>query len=265
MLREFFALWLDRGSRFARRFGYDRDALCLAARHRRCRQAWAPHLKAARTLILESAATAPGRDTAVILGSGLCLDVPLAELCGRFRQVYLVDAHHPRAARTLAAGFSNARLVAADVTGMALAAERAAASGTPLPHPAPVPDPLPGVVADFTASVNLASQLAIPFYKMLGGRVAETDLAFFCRELIEAHFDWLAGLPGRTCLLCDKAWQRVDGGRLIESLDALEGVSLPGPDRAWTWCIAPSPEESFAYDRQNLVWGYRDFAAARKG
>ena len=264
MLRELLSFWLDRGSRFARRFGYDRDAVCIAARHRRCREAWAPHLEAARTLILESAATACGRETAVILGSGLCLDVPVAELCARFHRVFLVDAHHPRSSRKLAGKFPNARLVAADVTGMTLAVERAVAKGSPLPSPAPVPDPLPGVVADFTASVNLASQLPLPFYKVLGARVPEAVLGGFCRALIEAHFDWLGNLPGRTCLLCDKAWQRFDGGRLIESQDALEGAALPGPDRVWTWRIAPSPEESFAYDRHNLVWGYRDFSAAQK-
>ncbi len=262
MLRELFAYWRDRGSRVARRFGHDREAVSIAARHRRCREAWEPHLRAARELVLESAAAAPGRETAVVLGSGLCLDVPLAELAGAFGRVLLVDAHHPRPARTLAGTFPNVRLVAADVTGLALAAESAARAGRELPSPRPVPDPLPGVRPDFTVSLNLASQLPIPFHKALGRRLDEAVLSAFGRELIEAHLEWLAGLPGRVCLLCDTAWQRVDAGRVIESRDALEGVRLPEPDRSWIWRIAPRPEESFSHDRQNLVWGYRDFQAA---
>jgi hypothetical protein len=265
MLRELFALWRDRGTRLARRFGLDQEAVRIAARHRRCRTAWASHLAAVRALVLASAATAPGRDTAVILGSGLCLDVPLAELSACFRSVVLVDIHHPRPARRLARAFPNIRLVAADVTGMAQAAERLARAKKPLPLPVPPPDPLPGVRPDFTASLNLASQLPIPFYRTLGGRVDEAELAAFGRGLIEAHLAWLAGLPGRTCLVCDTLWQRLDSRGVLESEDALEDVGLPEPDRVWTWSIAPRPEESLSYDRQNQVWGYADFSASWNG
>jgi hypothetical protein len=263
MLRELFALWRDRGSRAARRFGHDREAVSIAARHRRCHAAWAPHLEAVKAFILESAATAAGTGTAVILGSGLCLDVPLAELCTRFREVFLVDVHHPRQARALAKRYRNIRLIETDVTGMVQSADFAAKSATPLPHPVPVPDPLPGLTADFTASVNLASQLAIPFRKILDGKTPEAELAAFCRGLIEAHVRWLESLPGQTCLVCDRTWQCVDGEEILESLDALEGVVLPPPDRSWIWRIAPRPEESHAYDRQNQVWGYCDIKAAR--
>jgi hypothetical protein len=263
MLRELIALWRDRGSRAARRFGHDREAVSIAARHRRCHADWAPHLEAVKTLILESAATVPGKGTAVILGSGLCLDVPLAELCARFRSVLLVDAHHPRPARALAKRFKNVRLIEADVTGMAQAADHAARTATPLPYPVPVPDPLPGLTPDFTASVNLASQLALPFRKILDGKVPEAELTAFCRGLIEAHITWLATLPGRTCLVCDRTWQCVDAGEILESLDALEGIVLPPPDCAWTWRIAPRPEESYSYDRQNRIWGYYDVKAAK--
>jgi len=264
MLRELFTLLRDRGSSVARRFGHDREAAFIAARHGRCRAAWQPHLEAVKSLVLDAADTTPGRGTAVILGSGPCLDVPVAALCARFREVLLVDAHHPRPARALAQQHANIRLIEADVTGMGLLAHRAAKSKASLPHPVPVPNPLPGTQPDFTASLNLASQLPIPFYKALGGRVDEAQLEGFCRGLIEAHFAWLEKLPGRTCLVCDRAWERVDGGEILETSDALEGIVPPRPDRSWTWNIAPRPEESFSYDRQNRVWGYLDFVAARR-
>jgi hypothetical protein len=264
MLRELLTLLRDRGAGLAGWYGHDREAARIAARHRRCRAAWRPHLEAVKALVLEAADAAPARGTAVILGSGPCLDVPVAGLCDRFRRVVLVDAHHPRPARALAGKYANLRLVSADVTGMGHAARQAVRAKARLPHPVPVPGPLPGIEPDFTASLNLASQLPIPFYKTLGGRVDEEELERFCRGLIEAHFAWMDGLPGRTCLVCDTAWERVSGDRLLETCDALEGVVPPPPDREWTWDIAPRPEESFAYDRRNRVWGYLDFRAARR-
>ncbi|OLN26923.1 hypothetical protein DVDV_2382 [Desulfovibrio sp. DV] len=262
MLRELFTLWRDRGSRLARWLGQDREAVSIDARHRRCAAAWEPHLAATRALILDAARTAAGRGTAVVLGSGACLDVPVADLAGQFRQVVLLDAHHPRAARALASRFSNVRLVTADATGMVQAARAAAKSRAPLPCPVPHPDLLGGLRPDLTASVNLASQLSIPFYKLLGRRAAGAAAEAFYQGLVTAHFDWLASLPGRVCLCCDTAWERTDGECLIESRDALEGVALPAPDRTWLWSIAPRPEESLAYDRQNRVAGFLDFAAA---
>ena len=128
--------------------------------------------------------------------------------------------------------------------------------------PCAVADLLGGLEPDLTASVNLASQLSIPFYKLLGRRAAGAGAEAFYQGLVTAHFDWLASLPGRVCLCCDTAWERTDGERLIESRDALEGVALPAPDRTWLWSIAPRPEESLAYDRQNRVAGFLDFAAA---
>ncbi|WP_428560082.1 MAG: hypothetical protein ACP59X_15740 [Solidesulfovibrio sp. DCME] len=262
MLRELFALWRDRGSAVARRLGQDREAVSIDARHRRCRAAWASHLEATKALVLEAAGTAPGHGTALVLGSGACLDVPVAGLAARFAEVVLVDAHHPRPARRLAREHPQVRLVTADATGLAETARLAAKGRLPLPLPVPPPDPVPGLRPDFTASVNLASQLPIPFYGLLGRAIPEQDRQAFYRGLVAAHCDWLAGLPGRVCLVCDTAWERVAAGALLESRDALEGLRLPPPDRAWCWSIAPSPEESHAYDRQNRVAGFLDFAAA---
>lgn len=259
MLRELLAWLRDRGTPLARELGLAREAVSIDARHRRCHRAWASHLEATRAFVLTAAEASPASGTALILGSGACLDVPVAKLAARFDRVILVDAHHPRPARLLARRHANVRLVAADVTGQA----RAARHGVP-PLPVPPPDPVPGVRPDFTASVNLASQLAIPFYGLLGDTVPEDRLQAFLHALVRAHFDWLAGLPGRVCLVCDTAWERVDGEKLLERRDALEGVVLPPPDRSWVWSIAPRPEESLAYDRQNRVAGFLDFATAWK-
>lgn len=262
MLRELCALWLSRASGTARRLGYDREAVSIAARYRRCRAAWTPHLEATKALVLEAAAACPGRDTALVLGSGLCLDVPVAALAKLFATVVLVDAHQPRATRALARSFPNVRLVEADLTGLARTAVQAARSKTaPLPG-VPLPDVACGLRPDFTASVNLASQLPIPLAKLLGRRFSGPDLEALGARLVEAHFAALARLSGRVCLACDVAWERIEEGKVVASTDALTGARRPRPDRVWTWDIAPRPEESFSHDRRNLVHGWLDFGAA---
>ena len=264
MLWELFAYLRDRGSSAARELGLDREAISIDFRHRRCAAAWRPHLEAVRACLLDAAKAAPGRDTAVILGSGSCLDVPVAALADAFATVVLVDAHHPRPARALARQYPNVRLESADVTGLAAQARRAARGRAPLPSPAAHEVPLAGLRPDFTASVNLASQLPIPFYGILGRRLSQEDLSAFGRGLIESHLAWLGSLPGRVCLICDIAWQRADDTGVTQSRNALEGLVLPPPDRSWTWNIAPRPEESPAYDRQNQVAAYLDFGATAK-
>jgi hypothetical protein len=261
MLREIFELCLSRGSRLARQMGHDREAVSIAARHRRQHAAWAPHLEATRQLIRDAAAACPGRGTALILGSGLCLDVPLAQLAGLFATVVLVDAHHPRPARILARSFPNVRCLEADLTGLARTAVLAARGKAALPRAAPIPDLTCGTRPDLTASVNLASQLPIPFANLLGAHFPET----LGRALVEAHFTALARQPGRVCLTCDVAWERIEEGKVVASRDALAGARHPEPERVWSWDIAPRPEESFSHDRRNLVHGWLDFAAAWRG
>lgn len=265
MLRELCEWLLTRETGPARGLHLDREAVAIAARYRRRHEAWAPHLAATRRLILDAAAACPQRGTALVLGSGHCLDVPLPELAAAFARVVLVDAHHPRAARHLAGNWSNVRLVTADLTGLAGWARQAARGKAGLPRPLPVPDLACGERPDFTASVNLASQLPQPFGKLLGRRLSEEALADLGRELVEAHFAALAGLPGRVCLVCDLAWERLAEGRVTAASDALAGAARPAPDREWLWDIAPRPEESFSHDRRNRVGGWLDFKAALAG
>jgi hypothetical protein len=263
MLRECIEWLLAPGSREGRTLGLDREAVAIAARYRRRHAAWDPHLSATRSAILEAAATCPGRGTALLLGSGACLDVPLAELAARFSRVVLADALHPRSARRLARSLGNVRLVEADLTGLGRAAARVGKGKDVLPDPLPVPDLSLGRDPDFTASVNLASQLPLPLARLLGSRLDAASLDRLARQVIEAHFRALARLSGRVCLVCDLAWEKVDAGVVMETRDALEGARLPPPDRTWTWSIAPRPEESFSYDRQNRVGAWLDFTGPR--
>ncbi len=101
-----------------RRLGYLGQVIGTQSRFRRCRSAWAPHLENCRRTILEAARSVADRRKATVLGSGLLLDVPLAELAATFKEVALVDVLHMRSARRAAARFPNVRLVEADVSGV---------------------------------------------------------------------------------------------------------------------------------------------------
>jgi len=262
MLRELFEWLTCPGTGPGRTLGLDREAVAIAARYRRQRAAWAPHLAASRQAILDAAAACPGRGTALVLGSGACLDVPVAELAARFATVVLADAHQPRPARRLAKRHPNVRLVTADLTGLAETARRVRRRGGTLPEPLPTPDVRLGTRPDLTVSVNLASQLPLAVLRLLGSRLEEAAQDRLAREIIEAHFAALARLPGRVCVVCDARWERVEKGRITAVTDALYGARPPAPERTWTWNIAPRPEESPSSDRRNQVWAWLDFTAA---
>ena len=106
-------------SRAQRRLGYLSESVRLLSRSRRCRLAWADHLAAARSAIMQSCADLVRRRTAVILGSGLLDDVPLSYLAERFERVILVDMIHPWPARWMARRHANVSLQIVDLSGCA--------------------------------------------------------------------------------------------------------------------------------------------------
>lgn len=244
---------------WARRLGYLKEAIGIDARYKRCKASWVPHLDNTCQVILASAARCERRRTALIAGSGLCLDLPLAELAEMFGRVVLLDAVHLPAAKKH--GLRNVEHVSLDVTGLTPMLSRG------LNHLPDVPEPefyhiFPDV--DFVVSLNLASQLPLmPVAYLTKRGLLETDeaAAAYSQTIIDAHFRWLAGFKAVRCLVADRRWdvKGVDG-RPIRQDDPLYGISLPGPDRLWTWAVAPRGELTNGQWRENLVAGYMDFS-----
>lgn len=229
MLREWLTYLTTPCSPDARRLGYLREAVSLLSRRERCRAAWAPHELACQDVVRDAMAGLSGR--AVVLGSGLLTEIPLAEMAAAFDEVVLVDMVHLAAARKRARGLSNVRFVGADVTGLLHRVE----PGEPLPTPQPhLPDTVQG--ADFVVSIGLLSQLALLPLEAVGG-----EDAVFAAALVRAHLDALSALTAPVCLISEDARETVRDGAVTRQ-DALWGVALPPLDRDWIWDIAPAPE-----------------------
>ena len=230
--------------RFGRDLGYLGEAIAIGARYRRCRTAWAEHLACSRQAILDAARSASGRRTAVILGSGPLLDVPLAELSALFRSVILVDALHPLTARWQARRFGNVELVTADLTG-ALEALHGWRIDDKLPTPRS-PSLLGREDVDFVVSLNLLSQLGVmpvEWIERHAGVPGPAIAAAYAAELTRAHLRDLAECRARVCLIADVEWwhQKPDGA-IVERASSIYDVPPPPAAHDWIWSIAPAPE-----------------------
>lgn len=243
-----------------RRLGYVRESVSLLARSRRCRHAWAPHLGAARDCVLDAFRELPRRRVAVVLGSGLLDDVPLAALAAGFAEVRLVDAVHPWPTRRAVRRFANVRLVSADIGGTTdLLLGRSERLVDPLP------DLCGGPEVDFVVSANLLSQLPILPLDRLGSRGREGPPGLG-RRIVAAHLRGLADVRARVCLVTDIEEREYDRrGAVTERLDLMHGLVLPPPDRAWDWDLAPFGEA--ARDRRTVhaVRAYGNWGAACRG
>ncbi|HYE51512.1 MAG TPA: hypothetical protein VEB20_18075 [Azospirillaceae bacterium] len=241
MLRELASSLLTRCPAPARRLGYAHEAAAIAARARRCAQAWAPHLARTRAAILREARACRTRRTVLVLGSGPLLDVPLAELAGLFGRVVLADLAHPLSARRAAARHPNVALSTLDLTGTveALAAGGAAA---PTPGCAAFLDD-PGI--DLVVSANLASQLPLRPMAALADEAARPS---FAASVMAAHLDHLSRFRGRVLLVTDiERLYTAGDGTVLEREDPLFGAVPPPAGEEWDWTLAPEGEAGCGY------------------
>ncbi len=248
MLRELWEYLTTPASSTARRLGYVTEVVALGARHRRQRQAWIPHVEAARRFVLDAASqAAPG--CALIAGSGRLIETPLAELAARFDRVVLADLVHPRPVRRAARRFGNVTLIEIDLTGVL---ERLKDG---IPSPAP---PNLGQF-DFVASCNLLSQLALLPLEALARRgVDEAACAAFAQALVRTHLEWLRGCATVAALFTDAESHWLEYERPVAGTTSLWDVPLPPPDLTWTWDIAPPGEEDPRLALRHTVAAWRN-------
>jgi len=265
MLRELLRTLLVSSPSWARRLGLAHENAAIAARHRRCAAAWAPHLAASREAILAAADRCLRRRAALVIGAGDCLDVPVAALAGRFEAVVLADVVlSPAARRCARRAPDRVRCLAWDATG---ALARLAAA-TPQADPAEIrrlfaeadPGPPPGGEPDLIVSANCISQLGLVPAHSLPAADRDSSFPDRCAEAAaRRHLSWLAARPGVRVLIADAA--RLDvapDGSILKRENLRARFGLRPPDRAWRWDLAPIPEWSPDFSRVHEVGAWFD-------
>lgn len=228
-----------------RGMGYLRELLGIKARAWRCWRAWQPHLERSKAVIRRAIGECGPRRKAVILGSGMLYDVPVAELAAAFREVLLVDIVHPLKSWLPAWRVRNLRPLTADMTGVAEAVFRLAE--TPA-APLPVSEPrlfLDDDEVDLVVSLNLLSQLPYVPAQFLEHKTKLPAEAVqeFGRHLVQAHLDYLQRFRCPVALISDVEKLTLDvRGQVVATASALRGVEFPYPGEEWVWELAPRPE-----------------------
>lgn len=213
-----------------------RSSLGLWGRAGRCAKAWSAHEENCHAFIRGTIAPMKQRRTAVVLGSGLLRDVPIAELSKAFDTVVLVDLVHLASVRTWirTKRLSNIRLISRDLSGLS-----DALSGK-TPEPLSFLRQVPYL--DLVVSANIVSQIGVGCRRVLERSGHENPDAIIS-QLIRAHLEDLSALPCKTALLTDIRYEVIDRqGKVIEADDLLCGVPAPQAKRSWDWPVAPFGE-----------------------
>lgn len=240
---------------FSRKSGYLRESIGIRSRYRRCQGAWQSHLENSRSAIRVSLNSCRSHRTALVLGSGVLLDIPIDELAARFENVWLVDLVHLPEVRRAVRRYTNVRCIEHDVTGFR--EQRAALSEGGLDLSDPVQF-LDEASIDWVASVNLLSQLPLLPQGWLRAhfpKIDEQKLEAWGDRIMQQHLDYLAAFGVPVCLLTDyeqTSYQR--SGEILSVVDFSTRLRFTGTLlKTWRWDVAPPGEISGGDGRFHLV------------
>ncbi len=234
-------------SPYVRRLGYLDETISMRGRFRRNGAAWQPHLDNTCAFVLAVAEKVQNRNKVVILGSGLLLDVPLAELSAMFREVVLMDIVCLPEIRRQIKRYRNVSFIEHDVTNLAerLYANRQQ-SINELPNAGPAPLDL-YKNAGLVISLNILSQLwVIPRTYAADQRppLPHDQVEDWCRQIVESHYATLHSMSCDVCLVADHEFVKRDHrGSVISKGSTLYDLRLPEPDASWTWNIVPAEND----------------------
>lgn len=102
--------------RIYRRMGYELYQKEYYLRYLSEIQNWSQHILNTKHFIINTAKKCSNHKSAVVLGSGWCIDVPVMELSRMFEKVYFVDLLHPPKVIAKFKEFENVQFVTEDIT-----------------------------------------------------------------------------------------------------------------------------------------------------
>jgi hypothetical protein len=265
MLLDLFTAFTTPGSPYLRRMGYVDEAIAMRGRYRRRRAAWQPHLENTRRFVLSSAQQCQTRNKVTVLGSGLLLDLPLAELASLFREVVLMDVVCLREVRKKIKRYGNVTFIEQDVTNIA---ERLYKNKQQRIYDLPEAAAARLIGAeesDMVVSLNILSQLwVVPRSCAVTPlpRATEEQLDDWCGQIVERHYASLRSMPNAVCLVADYEFVKRDHeGKIFSKGSTIGGLVLPQPEESWVWNIEPLQEDS-QFNSKELRVGAWHFAGS---
>ncbi len=236
MLIEFFTWLASQSISSAHKAGLTSEVAGIAGRYARNEIAWEPHLKQTSAFIEQKLALADPKKPILVLGSGLCLDLPLKALNAHPSGAVLVDAVLPFKARFKCRKLKNISFQCADITGF-LKEFWAGDKTTQITPPdiAPMPNGNFGMVI----SCNLLSQLPLSFTNSPPSGETEQRLT---AAIQLAHMRALNTIRCPLIIITDYERLETEHGKTT-NIPTVAPHLLPGePQQAWKWHIAPNGE-----------------------
>lgn len=259
MLGEWFRYITTLAPERVRKFGYLKNLIQLEFRHKKNAHAWEDHLLNASTFIVEAAERCPHKGIAVVLGSGLLLDVPLRSLAERFERVYLVDMFHMPQVRAKAKKFLNVKLLYGDITGIFAMMKEGEFPGGSVPAPMPR---IPHLAdADLIVSANCLTSLAPPFCKYLDRtrHLTEFDQDKLTLQIQDAHVQALAGAKKPVCAIITETERfQLSGDKVVGRTPLTPGLTFPktatlAHNLEWQWLVSRADGKHEPYDIEHTV------------
>lgn len=262
MLKELLTYATNSCTPFAREMGYLHEIIAIKTRHQRHKAAWQTHLNHCQQIICHAIDICAQRDTAMVLGSGLLLDIPIDYLTKSFQHVFLVDIVHLNAVKKLSKTTSNIHLLVCDLNGLnSTLPNQQSHIAIDLNQFSPQL-PYLNLPADFIISCNVLSQLPIMPRNHIERHyfVEEKRIDPWCQRFITNHLNYLKQTHAHICLITDTTHIVTDSSsQQTTSVDMLYGIKLPLPDQQWRWQIAPQGELGKQVKLHTNVAAYTNF------
>lgn len=228
-----------------RKFGFQHDQQGIINRYFRETEGWNVHLNNCKNYILQ-ASESKTKGTAVVLGSGWLLDVPIEQLSKEFDKVILVDIVHPRQIEHKVKKIKNTELVKSDISGFIMPVyehirnykkdkiKKNLGEIKPLYSNFGLNDINR---ADFVVSLNLLNQLDILIcdYILKFKIYNENELLEFRKLIQKSHVHWLP--INKTCLISDYLELNLNDKDELINEKKLVHTDLPinNSTKKWNW------------------------------
>ncbi|MFC3052473.1 hypothetical protein [Kordiimonas pumila] len=221
---------------YARSAGLTTEIAGIAGRYKRHKASWQTHLEKSKQRISLALEHADSHKPCLVMGAGLCLDIPLEHIAQHPAGCVLIDAVLPLTTRLKLLRYRAIDYKLADITGF-LAPFWSSIEGDEIPAPTTAPLPLKGYAC--AISLNILSQLPLPFAGSPPSGDTECKLT---AAIQKAHMDTLLAMDCPVLLITDYDRRETTGGTL-KTIPTVAPHLLPGnPDQSWIWDIAPLGE-----------------------